>query len=353
MRLGIQISETNGPRVRVVLEEEEIKHLTAGWPDGVRPRFQIQGDPIKGIRIAINKHRGLLMQAAGENLWVFTSCRSLGLRPEAYPTQPIEALLTRDEEGPLVYVPKIPESLVPSERKKEWTRAQNPAMAGGQPPHSAAVAAARVEAEKLFKGAARVKAGDDTPWGVKFDQGRHFAVLSCAKCHTEDTINLAHNLPHEVIRKKFVEKGWEISGGKCICAECLHPKEAAAPGEAVAVKAPETGEGSPASAQVESHAKTAEVPHSAAGPAPAAAETTTRTAMEPRETPPLNGANIGDLRQASVILAGLLAKWQTPQINDLKAAVDMINELIASMNDPTIHLKVVSGKLRLFRLAEM
>ena len=53
--------------------------------------------------------------------------------------------------------------------------------------------------------------------------GGYCAVIFCDYCSAEDQLSLSARLPPEVVRQKFIDKGWQIPrrSGKAACPRCL------------------------------------------------------------------------------------------------------------------------------------
>jgi hypothetical protein len=153
---------------------------------------------------------------------------------------------------------------------------------------------ARAEAESLFKGAAKTSGRTGTvAWAVAFvgtgETRMRSAVARCS-CGATAQVSLAHMLPDDVISKKFVEQGWKLRRKTASCPDCQ--------------KKPKPDK-------------------------------------KPSVLPPPEN------------LAEAIDRKVQGKAGDLKAAIALVNELLDEMNDPSLLLRVVKGRLDVKRLQDI
>lgn len=64
------------------------------------------------------------------------------------------------------------------------------------------------------------------PFVTKRDEMGNYAHFSCRGCGAQERVNLAKNLPRDVIINKVKQRGWEINESKaiCFCPDCKKTK---------------------------------------------------------------------------------------------------------------------------------
>lgn len=281
------ISGHNGSsRLALSLPPTEMAFLTGGLDSRTGYRLNVEGDVASGLRITAGEGP-LTPKLSGDHLWVDMPTNNVQAAHEPVCQADLLVKLDRDEGGPFIFTQPLPAPFVPSPKRR--TAKAN--MERFERENAQNIAA------QFFRSDVTVKTPSSVPIPWTFDKtvegdgiARHHAKVRCSSCANTAEINMKAILSSEMIKKKFLQKGWWIKNTKATCPACQRPEHVA--------------------------------------PKPAA-----------------------DME--AVIDAATRNLTAGSKIAQLKAAMATVNQLIEDIADPKICLRVVKNRLSAYKMCEI